>query len=58
LQRNGVNLNQGAESILSFLIALLNIIESCSPHRSDEQHPPSPVKADEPRPGIQAKMKE
>jgi hypothetical protein len=31
LERNGVNLNQGAESMLSFLLALLSIIESYGP---------------------------
>jgi hypothetical protein len=33
LEKNGVNMNQGAESMLSFLIALLNIIESYNPHQ-------------------------
>ena len=34
LEKNSVNLNQGAESMLSFLLALLNIIESYSPNRN------------------------
>ena len=33
LEKNGVNLNQGAESLLSFLLALLSSIESYGPQR-------------------------
>jgi hypothetical protein len=35
LEKSGVNLNQGAESILSFLLALLSIIESYEPQRNN-----------------------
>lgn len=31
LERNGVNLNQGAESMLSYLLALLSVVESYGP---------------------------
>ena len=36
LEKNGVNLNQGAESLLSFLLALLCSVESYSPKRQSE----------------------
>ena len=36
LEKNSVNLNQGAESMLSFLLALLNVIESYSPNRNQK----------------------
>jgi hypothetical protein len=36
LEENGVNLNQGAESLLSFLLALLCLIESYSPQRKNQ----------------------
>jgi glycosyltransferase involved in cell wall biosynthesis len=39
LQKNGVNLNQGAESLLSFLLALLCSVESYSPQRSSQLNP-------------------
>ena len=58
LQKNGVNLNQGAESMLSFLIALLNIIESCSPHRANEQKSNSQIKTEEAPSGMPTKMKD
>lgn len=35
LMKNGINMNQGAESLLSFLISLLYVIESYGPQRSD-----------------------
>ncbi|MBL7215929.1 MAG: glycosyltransferase [Phycisphaerae bacterium] len=58
LQKNGANLNQGAESMLSFLMALLNIIESCNPHRTNEQQPNPQIKEKETHPDIRAKMKD
>ncbi len=36
LERNSVNLNQGAESMLAYLLSLLNIIESYSPTPGNE----------------------
>ncbi len=53
LQKNGVNMNQGAESMLSFLMALLNIIESYNPHPqasgiSETLSGPDSEKADKP----------
>ncbi len=41
LEKNGVNLNQGAESLLSFLLALLCSVESYSPKRQNESGTPS-----------------
>jgi len=40
LQKNGVNLNQGAESMLSFLLAQLSIIESFSPSQDNQVNHP------------------
>ncbi|MHC4290630.1 MAG: glycosyltransferase family 4 protein [Planctomycetota bacterium] len=36
LEKNSVNLNQGAESMISFLLALLSVIESYSPQHKNE----------------------
>ena len=47
LQKNGINLNQGAESLLSFLVALLNIIESCNPHGTHPQHTNTPIQVEQ-----------
>jgi hypothetical protein len=44
LEKNGVNLNQGAESLLSFLLALLCSVESYSPQRGTESTAPSKSK--------------
>ena len=41
LETNGVNLNQGAESLLSFLLALLCLIESYSPQRRNKSGTPT-----------------
>lgn len=41
LEKNGVNLNQGAESLLSFLLALLCSVESYSPKRQNESGTPT-----------------
>ena len=41
LEKSGVNLNQGAESMLAYLLSLLNIIESYSTHRKNGQNIPS-----------------
>ncbi len=41
LEKSGVNLNQGAESMLAYLLSLLNIIESYSTHRKNGQDPPA-----------------
>lgn len=38
LEKNGVNLNQGAESLLSFLLALLCSVESYSPQRQNKSN--------------------
>ncbi len=57
LQKNGVNLNQGAESMLSFLIALLTIIESCTPPRPDRQINRSSI-IPQPTTPAQAKVKD
>jgi glycosyltransferase involved in cell wall biosynthesis len=38
MEKNSVNLNQGAESLLSFFISLLNIIESYSTRRENEKN--------------------
>lgn len=35
LMKNGINMNQGAESLLSFLTSLLYVIESYGPQRTD-----------------------
>ena len=50
LQKNSVNLNQGAESMLSFLLALLNIIESYSPNRNQSPTQDSEKKTKETNP--------
>ena len=45
LEKNSINLNQGAESMTSFLLALLSVIESYSPQQQDDSNPhsnPSP----------------
>ncbi|MHC4881659.1 MAG: glycosyltransferase family 4 protein [Planctomycetota bacterium] len=39
LETNGTNLNQGAESMISFLLALLSVIESYSPQRHNGSDP-------------------
>ncbi len=59
LEKNSVNLNQGAESMLSFLLALLDIIESYGPRRNtgkthDTQKKTSPKS----NTNAQAKMKD
>jgi hypothetical protein len=41
LEKNGINLNQGAESLLSFLLALLCSVESYSPQRQNDPGVPS-----------------
>ena len=41
LEKNGVNLNQGAESLLSFLLALLCSVESYGPQRQNKSTAPS-----------------
>jgi len=52
LEKNGVNLNQGAESMLSFLLALLNVIESYSPNRSQKSSQNSQKKTEEAKPKL------
>jgi glycosyltransferase involved in cell wall biosynthesis len=51
LEKNGVNLNQGAESMLSFLLALLTLIESYGPTREapmgDNPTPASTIESTE-----------
>ena len=46
LEKNGVNLNQGAESMLSFMLTLLSLIESFAPTQTtDKGNKPSPVES-------------
>ena len=57
LQKNGVNLNQGAESMLSFMMALLNIIESYGPSPSLPQPLKTPTGTASDNADKQAQMK-
>jgi glycosyltransferase involved in cell wall biosynthesis len=57
LQKNGVNLNQGAESMLSFLMALLTVIESCNSPLSGGQPSAAAVNVQSPA-GARIEMKE
>lgn len=48
LERSGVNLNQGAESMLSFLLALLSVVESYEPQGTQKPDEKKSVSEAEP----------